>query len=638
MTLPTQYQEYIALSRYARWIDKEKRRETWEETVQRYSDFFSDKFPDHSDEIQGELRHSILNLDVMPSMRIAMTAGKALNRDNVAGYNCAYTVIDHPRAFDEILYILLCGTGVGYSVERQYINKLPDVSEEFHESETVIKVSDSKIGWASSYRELISLLFAGKIPSWDTSKLRPAGSRLKTFGGRASGPEPLQGLFRFTVGIFKGAAGRNLTSLECHDLCCKIAEIVVVGGVRRAACISLSNLTDDRMRRAKYGEWGVSTPWRALSNNSVAYTEKPDFESYIKEMMTLHKSKAGERGIFNREAARKQVEKTGRRDPDYDWGCNPCSEIILRPNQFCNLTEVVVRPTDTIENLKEKVRVATILGTLQATLTKFRYLRKVWRNNTEEEALLGVSLTGIMDHTLMGGFDATWNTDYWENGIKNQLECMLRELKQVAIDTNKEWGVKLGIKQAAAITCVKPSGTVSQLVNSSSGIHPRYAQYYVRRVQADKKDPLAALMIDQGVPYNDLGSTYSFEFPMEAPEGSIKEDGISALEQLELWKIYQDNWCEHKPSQTIMYGDGDFLGIMDWVWKNFDDISGVSFFPKVDNIYGNTNPQEEIDKEEYDKRVEAMPIIDWSLLGEYEQEDNTEGVQTFACQGGNCDI
>ena len=629
------YQRYIHTSRYARWLEKEKRRETWNETVNRYIDFFSNRFDDVHNGTWDNLRDSILALEVMPSMRCLMTAGKALERDNVAGYNCSYRAVDDIRAFDEIMYILLCGTGVGFSIERQYINSLPAVAEEFYESDTTIVVADSKIGWASSYRELISLLYGGKIPKWDMSKIRPAGSRLKTFGGRASGPEPLIELFEFTVNIFKEASGRQLRSLECHDLVCKIADIVVVGGVRRSALISLSNLTDERLRSAKSGAWWTDNPQRALANNSVCYTECPDIGIFLKEWISLYESKSGERGIFNREASRRVAERNGRRDPDHDFGTNPCSEIILRSKQFCNLTEVVVRPEDTLDGLKEKVRLATILGTLQSSLTGFRYLSSKWKKNTEEEALLGVSLTGIMDHEVLSGQGCMLG-EGWKG-----LPEILEELKEVAIETNKEWAERLGINPSSAITCVKPSGTVSQLVDSSSGIHPRYSRTYIRTVRTDKKDPLYEFLKDCGVPVEDAigkeGSTAIFSFPVKAPEGSIFRDGMGAIEQLELWKIYATYWCEHKPSITVYVREHEWLEVGAWVYRNFDICSGISFLPHTDHIYKQA-PYQEITEEEYNELVKDFPEIIWEDFDTYESEDNTTSTQELACTAGGCDI
>lgn len=618
------YEQYIAKSRYARYLPEEKRRETWGETVSRYTDFF--KARGQLDKAtEKELYDAVYNLEVMPSMRAVMTAGAALNRDNVAGFNCAYIAIDNPRAFDELLYILMCGTGAGYSVERQYISKLPLVSEEFFESDSVINVPDSKVGWARSFRELVSLLYSGHVPKWDVSRVRPAGAALKIFGGRASGPAPLVELFQFAVDMFKGAAGRKLSSIECHDLCCKIAQVVVVGGVRRSALISLSNLTDDRLKRAKHGSWWDHTPYRGLANNSACYTEKPDFEAFLNEWKSLYESRAGERGIFSRVASQKQAAKNGRRDPDHDFGTNPCSEIILRPNQFCNLSEVVVRHDDTVKDLERKVRLATIFGTLQATLTDFRYLRSIWKNNTEEEALLGVSLTGILDNKFLA-----------KPGP--ELSQALIKLKNVAIKTNKEWARKLGINQSAAITCVKPSGTVSQLVDSASGIHPRYAEYYIRRVRSDSKDPLSLVLEEAGIPVEEdvmSPSTKVFSFPKKAPEGAITAPNLPAQAQLDLWETYQENWCEHKPSMTCYYKDDEFLDVGQWVYNNFDAVSGISFLPYSDHVYQQA-PYEPITKEKYQELLKEYPTeLSWDID---EEMDYTEGAQTLACVGGACEI
>ena len=617
-----QYQQYIHKSRYARYLDDENRRETWEETVMRYVSFWGNEL---STEDKGELYTAILNMEVMPSMRCMMTAGPALARDNVAGFNCSYLPIDSPRSFDELMYILLNGTGVGFSVERDYVNQLPEVADTFHDTESTIVVSDSKIGWASSFRELISLLYAGKIPKCDLTRVRPAGARLKTFGGRASGPQPLADLFNFSVEMFKGAAGRKLTSLECHDLVCKIADIVVVGGVRRSALISLSNVTDNRMANAKNGEWYLTNGQRALANNSAVYSERPDFDTYSSEMKRLYESKSGERGIFSRIAAQKVAAKNERRDPTHKFGTNPCSEIILRPYQFCNLSEVIVRPNDTEDTLKYKVKIATILGTLQATMTDFRYLRNIWKKNTEEEALLGVSLTGIMDCKFT-------------NGSTAGLDKLLDTLRQVAIDTNKEWAKKLGINQSAAITCVKPSGTVSQLTDSASGIHPRFSEYYVRTVRADKKDPLATAMIDAGFPHEEdimNNSNWVFSFPQKAPSKAVTVEDMGAMEQLKLWKTYQDHWCEHKPSMTCYYNDDNFFSVCQWIWENFDSVSGISFLPEADHVYKQA-PYQKIDKDTYLSLAKDMPKrFNWNIE---EKDDNTEAMQTLACVSGVCEI
>ena len=624
-----QYQQFIHKSRYARWLETEGRRETWAETVQRYIDFFVEReqLTEGSQETQ-EIYNAIYNLEVMPSMRCMMTAGEALKRDNVAGFNCSYLHIDHPRAFDELMYVLMCGTGVGFSVERNFITHLPVVNEGMFHTDTTIVVADSKMGWASAYRELIAMLYAGKIPKWDMRKVRPAGARLKTFGGRASGPEPLIDLFNFTVGVFKKASGRKLTSIECHDVVCKIADIVVVGGVRRSALISLSNLSDQRMAKAKSGAWWENDGHRRLANNSVAYTDKPDFEAYLAEMQSMYESKAGERGIFSRIAAQKMAARNGRRDVDHEFGTNPCSEIILRSNQFCNLSEVVVREDDTLEQLKKKTRIATIIGSLQSTLTDFRYLRVRWKRNTEEEALLGVSMTGIMDHWLL-------------SKTGPDLEKWLTEMRDVSIETNKEWSEKLGVNQSVAITCVKPSGTVSQLVDSASGIHPRFSRQYIRRVRSDKKDPLAVYMADKGFPVeNDVMSESSvvFSFPVKAPTTSVTVNQVGAMQQLELWKAYQNFWCEHKPSITIYYTDDEFLEVAQWIWKNFDMCSGVSLLPYSDHVYQQA-PYEDATDEMFAELVAKMPKdIDWNDLANYEVEDNTIGSQELACVGGACEI
>ena len=623
-----QYQQFIHKSRYARWLPEEGRRETWAETVNRYVEFWVER--GQIDMVTGtELFNAIYNLEVMPSMRCMMTAGPALAKDNVAGFNCSYLAIDSPRSFDELMYVLMCGTGVGFSVERNFITKLPVVAETFHKTDSVIVVSDSKVGWASAFRELIAMLYAGKIPQWDMSRVRVSGARLKTFGGRASGPEPLIDLFNFCVSAFTKAAGRKLTSIECHDVVCKIADIVVVGGVRRSALISLSNLSDPRMAKAKSGNWWELEGQRRLANNSVAYTEKPDFESFLGEMQNMYESKAGERGIFSRVAAQKIAARNGRRDADQDFGTNPCSEIILRSNQFCNLSEIVVRGDDTLVTLKKKARIAAIIGTLQATLTDFRYLRSVWKKNTAEEALLGVSMTGIMDHWLLG------------KGESKDLAKWLEEVRDVAVDTNKEWAEKLGIAQSAAITCVKPSGTVSQLVDSASGIHPRFSKHYIRRVRSDKKDPLAVFMEDKGFPVEQdvhSESTSVFSFPVKAPEKCTTVSEVGAMEQLKLWKAYQNHWCEHKPSITVYYTDSEFLQIAQWIWENFDLCSGISLLPYSDHVYQQA-PYEDITAEKYEELLAAMPVdVDWEDLGNFEMEDNTTGSQELACVGGACEI
>jgi ribonucleoside-triphosphate reductase len=632
------YESFIHKSRYARYLWEEGRRETWEETVLRYVNFWKDKGM-INDKEGIEIANAIENLEVMPSMRSLMTAGTALDRDNMAGFNCSYIAVDHIRVFDEILYVLMCGTGVGFSVERQSVSKLPEVGESFEETDTVIKVADSKKGWAKAFKELISLLYAGQIPQWDLSKIREKGAPLKTFGGRSSGPDPLDALFSFTVSVFRAAAGRKLNSLECHDIVCKTAEVVVVGGVRRSALISLSNLSDDRMRGAKQGQWWETTGHRALANNSAVYTEQPDFEVFLKEMLALHESKAGERGIFSRLASKKQAERNGRRDIEHDFGTNPCSEIILRSAQVCNLSEVVVRSTDTFEDLNRKVRVAAILGTLQSTLTDFDYVRAVWKRNTEEERLLGVSLTGIMDHAILSGKETKGTA--FDHPNQPNLAKTLEKLKQTAVDTNKKWAEKLGIEQSTAITCVKPSGTVSQLVDSASGIHARFSDYYIRRVRNDLKDPVTTFLIEAGVPWEQdvmNPETVVFSFPMKAPDGAVTVDEQTALSQLELWEVYQDSWCEHKPSVTVYYSDDEFLSIGQWLWDKLDKCSGVSLLPRTDHVYQQA-PYEAIDRDAYEALCKDMPeTLDWGLLDGMENGDNTIGAQTLACTGSSCEL
>ena len=640
MPLPTEYQSFIHLSRYARWNYSLKRRESWEETVDRLVGFFKEHLDTKHDfklenGLEADLREAVTNLDVMPSMRCLMTAGEALKKENVAGYNCSYVKVDAPRSFDEILYILMNGTGVGFSVEEEYVDKLPPVAEEFHETDTTIVVADSKLGWAKAYKELLSLVWQGQVPRWDLSNVRPAGTPLKTFGGRASGPEPLEELFKFTINTFQNAAGRKLKPVEAHDIVCKIAEIVVVGGVRRSALISLSNLQDETMRHAKSGQWWENNPQRALANNSVNYKEKPDIGTFMREWLSLYDSKSGERGIYNSMSARRQVESLNneeeiRREPRDDFGTNPCSEIILRSREFCNLSEVVVRGGDTPESLQEKVRIATILGTFQSTLTSFKYLSKEWKRNCDEERLLGVSLTGIMDNS-------------YTNGKKKGLENLLEDLKNVAVKTNKEWAERLGIPQSAAITCVKPSGTVSQLVDSASGIHARHNPYYIRTVRADNKDPLCQFMKDAGFP-NEADvmkpqHTTVFSFPMQSPKNAVFRQDMTAKEQLELWQKYQKHWCEHKPSVTISVKEHEWMEVGNWVWDNFDSISGISFLPFSEHTYRQA-PYQDCTKEEYEEALKAMPKnVDWSQLSKYEEQDFTAGAQELACAAdGGCEV
>lgn len=616
------YQRFIATSRYARWLDDEQRRETWPEVVSRYLGFFDDKL---DEETKGKLHDAIVGLEVMPSMRALMTAGPALERNNVAGYNCAYMPVDSPRAFDEAMFVLMCGTGVGFSVEQKNVDKLPIVNEHFEQTETTIHVQDSKEGWARALRELIGLLYTGQIPRWDMSRVRPAGARLRTFGGRASGPAPLDSLFSFCCDIFQKAAGRRLSTLECHDIMCKIGEVVVVGGVRRSAMISLSDLNDDRMRGAKSGNWWEHNVQRALANNSATYIGRPDTSTFLGEWKALYDSHSGERGMFSRDASQKQAARFGRRDSNHEFGTNPCSEIILRPYQFCNLSEIVVRADDTRDTLRSKAVAATILGTLQSTLTDFKYLRKIWKDNTEEERLLGVSLTGILDHPTLFADKA-----------------LLNELRDLVVETNKIWAEKLGIPQSTATTCVKPSGTVSQLVDSASGIHPRHSEYYIRTVRGDIKDPLTQFLIDQGIPnepdVTKPKDTVVFSFPQSSPTGARVRADLTAIEHLEIWKTLQEEWCEHKPSITISVREHEWMDVQAWVWNNWDILSGVSFLPYSEHTYKQA-PYQECSKKDYEAMKAKMPIdIDWSKLSDYEKEDNTAGSQSFACTGDVCEI
>ena len=636
-TIENPYENFIALSRYARWIPEESRRETWGETVDRYFNFMLEHLSinyKYTPDIKliEELKNAVYDRNVMPSMRAVMTAGAALDRDHVAGYNCSFVPVDNPRSFDETMYILMCGTGVGFSVEYKYVNKLPSVPESFEKSTSTIVVEDSKQGWAKAYRELLAMLWAGQIPAIDVSKLRPAGARLKTMGGRSSGPQPLINLFDFTIAKFKSAAGRQLKPIECHDIMCKIGEVVVVGGVRRSAMISLSNINDIEMAQAKSGNWWENNSQRSLSNNSVAYSRKPEMEQFIAEWKNLYDSKSGERGIYNVKAAQSQASKYGRRDPDIHYGTNPCSEIILRPYQFCNLSEVVIREKDTREEITKKVRLATILGTWQSTLTDFKYLRKIWKDNTEEERLLGVSLTGQFGHTFMSG----------KKGL-DQLEVYLTELRNAARETNKDEAEKIGINESAAITCVKPSGTVSQLVGVSSGMHPWHSPYYIRTVRGDKKDPLSTFLKEVGIPCEDdfmkPDQTYVFSFPVKAPEGAIVRDDLTAIDHLNTWLVYQRAWCEHKPSITVSVKEDEWMDVGAWVYKNFDEVSGISFLPHSDHSYKQA-PYQEVTKEEYDDLVSRMPKeIRWADLSFYETEDGTTGTQSLACTSdGNCEL
>lgn len=630
------YRSFIAVSRYARWDEEKGRRETWTETVDRYVGFMQDHLQKNYDfNIEGRLadqiRDAILNHKVMPSMRALMTAGPALERENLAGYNCSFIAVDSPRAFDEALYVLMNGTGLGFSVTQENVTKLPIVDDTFHDTDTTIVVADSKLGWSKALKELVAMLYSGQVPAIDTSKVRPKGARLKTFGGRASGPEPLREVFEFFIRTFKNAAGRKLTTMECHDLICKIAEIVVVGGVRRAALISLSDLNDTKLAKAKSGEWWTAQGQRALANNSAIYETKPDVETFLQEWSNLIESKSGERGIFNLDSIRKHIDSSGRRDSSKVQGVNPCGEIALRPNGLCNLTEVVVEESDTIDSIKEKVKIATILGTFQSTLTNFKYLRKSWRENAEEERLLGVSLTGQFGNKFFNGSEGL-----------DVLADALDELRSEAIETNSHYADQLGINRSVAITTVKPSGTVSQLVKSSSGMHPWHSEYYIRTVRNSNNDPLTQFLKDSGIPNEPCvmrpGDTTVFSYPTKAPEGAILQENLSAIEHLEIWRVYRNHWTEHNPSVTISVGDDEWIEVAAWVYKNWDDVAGISFLPRTDHVYKQA-PYQAVDKEAYEELLSKMPeTIHWSLLSHYEVEDNTEGSQTLACSAGACEV
>ena len=636
-TIENPYENFIALSRYAKWVESEGRRETWGETVDRYFTFMTNHLKTNhnyipNEKLVAELKEFVFERNVMPSMRSVMTSGAALERDNVAGYNCAFLPVDSPRSFDETMYVLMCGTGVGFSVEYKYINKLPSVPESLEKSTTIITVEDSKQGWAKAYRELLALLWSGQIPAIDVSKVRPAGARLKTMGGRSSGPQPLVNLFDFTIAKFKNATGRNLKPIECHDIMCKIGEVVVVGGVRRSAMISLSNINDIEMAQAKSGNWWEANTQRALSNNSVAYSRKPEMEQFISEWKSLYDSKSGERGIYNVAAAQAQAVKYGKRDPDIHYGTNPCSEIILRPYQFCNLSEVVLREKDTKKDIERKVELATILGTWQSTLTEFKYLRKIWKDNTEEERLLGVSLTGQFGHKFMSGKEDLVS-----------LEAFLMTLRETARAKNKEEAAKIGIPESAAITCVKPSGTVSQLVGVSSGMHAWHSPYYIRTVRGSKGDPISTFLKEVGIPVEDdvmkPNDTYVFSFPIKAPEGAIVRSDLTAIDHLNIWLVYQRAWCEHKPSITVSVKEDEWMEVGAWVYKNFDDVSGISFLPHSEHTYKQA-PYQEVSEDEYNALVAKMPKnIRWEDLSFYETEDGTSPSATLACSSdGNCEL
>jgi len=625
------YRQFISLSRYARWKDEELRRETWDETVHRFISFMRNHLKENTsyeleESLEDELYQAIYMHEVMPSMRLLMTAGEPVEIDNICAYNCSYLAINRPQAFDEVLYILMNGTGVGFSVEKEDVDKLPEIPADIEKVDRTIIVGDSKLGWAKAFRQLLESLWNGEEVSVDYSKIRPMGSRLKTFGGRASGPDPLKKLFGFTVDTFREAAGRHLKPIEVHDIVCKIGSCVEVGGVRRSALISLSDLNDADLRVAKTGEWWREKSFRSQANNSAVYEGKPSMGQFMEEWVSLYNSKSGERGIFNRDACRTVISRNGRREANHKFGTNPCSEIILRDMQFCNLTEVVIRESDCTDTLMRKVQLATILGTFQASLTNFRHINPNFEQNCREEALLGVSLTGIMDNHLTASADPE----------------LLTNLKATAISTNEKYADKLGINKSKAITCVKPSGTVSQLVDSASGIHPRHSEYYIRRVRGDLKDPMTQYMMANGFPHEQCSyqpeNVVVFSFPQASPTSSIMRDQLSAIDHLKIWKRYQLYWCEHKPSITVSIKDHEWMEVGQFVWDNFELMSGISFLPYSEHTYEQA-PYEEIDEDSYARMVTDLPCLDsWEGLKKWEVEDSTKGAQTAACVAGQCEI
>lgn len=623
----TPFQSFIFISRYSRWLPSHNRRESWDECVDRWWNYFTDKVPTLAE--RPDVKEAILNLEVLPSMRSLMTAGIALDHDNTCLYNCSYLPIESVDSFAELFVILMNGTGTGYSVERQYTDKLPTVANKIVKNfDKVIVVEDSKEGWGNALKTLFNDLYSGKHPKWDLSKVRPSGARLKTFGGRASGPAPLDNLFKFLVKVFYNAQGRKLSALECHDTCCAIANAVIVGGVRRSAMISLSDLGDREIAMCKSGAWWEQAGFRSYANNSAVYRGKPPMGQFLEEWTSLYNSHSGERGMINRRALQEQAVKWGR-EKNCEYGTNPCAEIILKPFEFCNLSTVVVRTDDTAASLKKKVELATIIGTVQSTFVKFPYLRPEWKKNCEEERLLGVSMTGIFDNKLTSGLEG-----------KPKLVRLLENLRDHATATNLKWAEKLGINPSKSITCVKPEGTTSCLVDSASGLHPRYADYYFRRIRLDKKDPLYNLMKDQGVPCEDdvinPTSTAVFTFAMKAPRGTVTTEDLRALDHLDLWKTYQEHYCHHKPSVTVNYKDSEFLEVGNWLWENFDMATGIAFLPGGDNHTYAQAPFEQIDSATYAAHPKVK--VNFNDLMKYESEDNTEVGKEFACSAGGCQI
>lgn len=622
--------EFIYYRTYSRWIEREGRRETWVETVDRYMNFMKENLGDKlTAEEYNELREGILWQEAMPSMRLMWSAGSAAARCHATAYNCSYIAPSKLEDFSEIMYLSMSGTGVGFSVESQTIGQLPIIKKQSGKVLPTYVIEDSKEGWADALKTGLKTWYNGKDIKFDYSGLRPAGARLKTMGGRSSGPEPLRSLLDFARAKIFSRQGKRLSNIDAHDIICKTGEVVVMGGVRRSALISLSDLDDMEMRNAKTGQFYLTEPQRQMANNSAAYNEKPTSTQFIEEWLALAKSGAGERGIFNRGSLKQQLPRRRWDKFEEDWassGVNPCGEINLKSKEFCNLTEVVARAEDIEESLIRKIRLATILGTYQSTLTDFKYLSKEWKKNCEEERLLGVSVTG------------QWDCPALRN------EKTFSKLREAAIEVNKEYAKRFGINQSAAITCVKPSGTVSQLVDAASGMHPRHSGYYIRRVRISATDSLFQMLKEQKFPYHpevgqtiDSASTYVLEFPVKAPSNSKFRNDMDAIEQLEYWKMVKENFTEHNPSVTISVGDNEWIVAANWLYENWDILGGLSFLPREDHVY-KLAPYEEIDEERYSELAAKLPEIDFSRIVIYEEDDETQGARELACASGVCEI
>jgi len=624
------FSEFIYYRTYSRWIEAKGRRETWVETVDRYLAFMREKLADRIQEAEyEELREAILKQRVMPSMRLLWSAGQAARVNNIAAYNCSFVAPTSLDDLADIMYLLMSGVGVGFSVESQHVQQLPIIERQTGEKLGVHQVLDSKEGWADALKAGLHAWYGGKDIRFEFSLVRPAGARLKTMGGRSSGPGPLKALLNYARTTILARQGRRLPNIDLHDIICRIGDVVERGGVRRAALISLSDFDDEEMRRAKSGHFFISHPQRAMANNSAAYNEKPKAIDFLREWLDLGRGGTGERGIFNRGSLEKQMPV--RRWQEFQRyrlsaGINPCGEIILRSRQFCNLTEVVARPEDTEESLREKIRLATILGTYQAMLTDFPYIAPEWRQNCEEERLLGVSITG-----------------QWDCPAVRRAE-VLAALRQQAVLVNRQYAERFGIRAATAVTCVKPSGTVSQLVNAASGMHPRYADYYIRRIRISANDPLFDLLRDQKFPcYPETGqdestaATFVLEFPVKSPSGCVTRDDLHALQQLEYWKLVKHHFTEHNPSVTVSLAEDEWIKVANWLYEEWEMVGGLSFLPKSESVY-ELAPYEKIDAEEFEKRLAVMPVIDFSRIVLYEKKDATLGAKEFACLGGACEI